>query len=296
VSGPVDFSEKVALGRSGLRVSRLGIGSSFGVSTQACLEAFDAGVNYFFWGSARTAGMALAIRELAPSHREDLRVVLQCYARKPSWVSRSIRKGLKTLGLQYADVLLLGWHERPLSPRLLAAVEREREAGTFRHLAISSHQRPLFRDFWEDGRYGIFHIRYNAAHTGAEEDLFPYLPGPPSAPGPGGHESPEEAAGSDEPERNGPGIVAFTCLRWGDLLNKKKMPAGEAPLTASECYRFALSHPRVHVAICGPKSDEEMGHALGVLQAGPLDEGEMARVRAIGEHVYRQRSVADWFR
>ena len=43
-----DFSQKVNLGRTGLSVSRLGIGSAYGVSYTACRKAFDLGVNYFF--------------------------------------------------------------------------------------------------------------------------------------------------------------------------------------------------------------------------------------------------------
>jgi len=273
VSTSQELGEKVPLGRTGIVVSRLGIGASYGVSREACREAFDAGVNYFFWGSTRAPGMALAIRDLAPQHRDQLCVVLQCYARTPGLLSRSIRKGLETLRLEHVDILLLGWHETVPKPRLLEALEEERRRGTFRYLAVSSHQRHLFRVFLEDGRYDVFHVRYNAANTGAERDLFPYLP-----------------------EEGGPGIVAFTALRWGDLLNPKRMPPGEAPLTARECYRFALSNPHVQVAITGPKTDNEMRHALGVLQEGPLDSDEMARVRAIGEHVYRQKTVADWFR
>jgi len=300
MNGAVDLTAKVPLGCTGIQVSRLGIGSSYGVSRDACREAFDAGANYFFWGSTRTAGMALAIRDLAPSHRGELCVVLQCYPRRPSWVSKSIRKGLETLRLEYADIVLLGWHEKPPSQGVLDAVEGERERGTFRHLAISSHQRPLFREFMEDGRYGAFHVRYNAAHTGAEKDLFPHLP-ESRIDGSGCEGSPEASSAGDAPvsalpSAEGPGIVAFTVLRWGDLLNPKKMPPGEAPLTAAECYRFALSNPHIHVAITGPKNDEEMRHALGALKAGPLDAEEMARVRAIGEYVYKQKSVADWFR
>lgn len=281
MTGAVGLTAKVPLGRTGIQVSRLGIGSSYGVSREACREAFDAGINYFFWGSTRTTGMALALRDLAPGHREELCVVLQCYARRPSLVSRSISKGLGALRMEYADVLLLGWHEKPPSRGVLDAVAREREKGTFRHLAISSHQRPLFRDFMEDGRYDIFHVRYNAAHTGAEEDLFPHLP---------------QVGAGGSPPGTGPGIVAFTVLRWGDLLNPKKMPPGEPPLTPAECYRFALSNPYVDVAITGPKSDDEMRHTLGALRAGPLEAEEMARVRSIGDHVYRQKSAADWFR
>ena len=94
-----ELGEKVLFGRTGIKVSRLGIGASYGVSRDACREAFDAGVNYFFWGSSRTQGMALAIRELAPRHRDELCVVLQSYARSPRLLSRSIRKGLQTLRL-----------------------------------------------------------------------------------------------------------------------------------------------------------------------------------------------------
>jgi aryl-alcohol dehydrogenase-like predicted oxidoreductase len=263
----------VPLGRTGIMVSRLGIGASYGVSRDACREAFDAGINYFFWGSSRTPGMALAIRDLAPRHRDQLCVVLQSYARSPRLLSRSIRKGLDTLRLEHVDILLLGWHDTEPKQRLLDAVEAERREGTFRYLAISSHQRPVFRTFLQDGRYDAFHVRYNAANTGAERDLFPYLP-----------------------QEGSPGIAAFTALRWGDLLDPKRMPPGEAPLTAAECYRFALSNPHVQVAITGPRTDDEMRQALGVLQDGPLDSHEMARVRAIGEHVYRQKTVADWFR
>ena len=266
-----DLSRKVQLGRTSLQVSRLGLGASYGVSRRACRTAFDAGVNYFFWGSTRTRGMALAIRELARQHRDELVVVLQCYVRFPSWVARSIDQGLETLGLDYADVLLLGWHDKLPSARLLDAVEAQRKEGRFRYLAISSHQRSLFRTLLHQGRYDIFHVRYNAAHPGAEQDVFPELPA-------GGR----------------PGIVAFTCTRWGHLLEAKRMPPGEPPLSAGDCYRFVLDNPRVDVAICGPKSDEEMDHALSILRKPSLDEAELARMRAIGHHVHEQRSLSDW--
>lgn len=84
MSDLVDFSTPRILGRTGLSVGRLGLGSSYGVSRESCLRAFDHGVNYFFWGSARTQGMAQAIRERAPSHREELVLVVQSYLRFPT--------------------------------------------------------------------------------------------------------------------------------------------------------------------------------------------------------------------
>ena len=262
------FSQKIPLGHTGLSVSRLGIGSAYGVSQRACQMAFDAGANYFFWGSIRTPGMALAIREISQRHRDELVVVLQCYSRGPRMIRRSVEKGLKRLGLDQADILLLGWHNTPPDSGILDTVEKLREQGRFRFLGVSSHNRPVFREYLNDGRYDVFHIRYNAAHPGAEQDIFPFLP-----------------------EKQGPGIVTFTNTRWGDLLKAKKMPPGMSPLSAPDCYRFALSNSHVHVAICGPATDEEMEDALTVLQADPLEAPDMDRARAIGEHVHGIRSI-----
>ena len=220
-------------------------------------------MNYFFWGSVRTPGMGRAIRHIAQRHREDLIVVLECYARNPWTIRRSVDAGLRSLDLDRADILLLGWHESPPGPRVLETTERLREQGKFRFLGISSHQRTLFPEFLQDGGYDVFHIRYNAAHPGAEQDIFPHLP----------------AEGA-------PGIVSFTNTRWGDLLKAKNMPRGMEPMTAAECYRFALSGGHVHTAICGPGNDREMDEALTVLRSSPLDEAERERIRAIGHHVH----------
>lgn len=263
-----DFSHRVALGRTGLMVSRLGIGSSYGVSEKACRKAFDEGVNYFFWGSVRTREMGIAIRDIARGRREELIVVLECYARHPALIRRSVEKGLRSLQIDQADVLLLGWYDKFPSPGALAAVGDLKERGRFRFLGISAHHRPLFQNYIQNGRYDVFQVRYNAAHRGAEKDIFPYLP-----------------------EEREPGIVSFTNTRWGDLLKAKNMPPGFSPPSAPDCYRFVLSNPHVHVAICGPKNDEEMETALTVLRAGPMVEEELQSMRRIGDHVHNIRSM-----
>jgi aryl-alcohol dehydrogenase-like predicted oxidoreductase len=259
-----DLTRKVSLGGTGVEVSRLGIGSAYGVSERACRMAFDEGVNYFFWGSVRTPGMGKAIRDIARTQRDDLVVVLECYVRQAGWIPKSVEVGLRNLKIEQADVLLLGWYDRPPSPRVLNVVEGLKEKGRFRFLGISTHQRPLFKQYLKDGRYDVFHVRYNAAHRGAEQEVFPFLP-----------------------ESEGPGIVSFTNTRWGDLLDPKKMPAGvSSPPTAPDCYRFVLSHPAVQVAICGPKNDDEMAAGLSALKAGPMGEEELERMRLIGDHVH----------
>jgi len=267
-----DFSEKVPLGRTSLDVARIGIGSAYGPSPIACRKAFDAGVNYFFWGSIRTAGMGVALRDIAQRHRDEMVIALETYARSPWMISKSIDKGLRKLNIGRADVLLLGWHDTALKEKTLEIVRKLQEAGRFRFLAVSSHQRPLFQKFLQDEDFDVFHIRYNAAHPGAEQDIFPYLP-----------------------KEKGPGIVSFTNTRWGHLLKEKYMPDGMSPPTAADCYRFVLSDPHVHVAISGPKNDDEMETALSVLRSGPMDESELERMRTIGEHVHGFQTLATRF-
>ena len=41
------------LGRTGLKVGRLGVACSYGAPTAAFEEAFEQGVNYFYWGARR---------------------------------------------------------------------------------------------------------------------------------------------------------------------------------------------------------------------------------------------------
>jgi len=257
------FPERVTLGRSGLTVGPLGVAGGYGVGTAAIREAVDRGCNYLYHGSRRVEGMRSAIRELkAAGRRDELVVVLQSYSRWPWQLERGIRRELRALGLDHADVLLLGWYNREPSARVLERVARLQEKGMFRHLAVSSHRRPAFVDFAADPRYSILHIRYNAAHPGAERDVFPHLP-----------------------SEGRPGTVAYTATRWGSLLSARKMPPGETPLRGRDAYRFVLSNPDFDVCMTGPKNAAELEEALAALDEGPLSAEEMARLRRIGEFV-----------
>jgi aryl-alcohol dehydrogenase-like predicted oxidoreductase len=139
------FPHRVTLGRSGLSVGPLGVSGGYGVGTGALLRAFDRGVNYFYHGSRRNPGMTAAIKDLvAAGHRDDLIIALQSYARFPGSLESSLKRGLAQLGIETADVLLLGWYNGPPGDRLFERAERMRENGMFRHLAVSGHRRGAF--------------------------------------------------------------------------------------------------------------------------------------------------------
>jgi len=260
------FPLRVDLGRSGLRVGKLGVGSSYGAPVAAYREAFERGVNYFYWGSLRREGMEQAIREIAAPDRDGLVLVLQSYSRFPALLRRAVRSGLRRLRLERADVLLLGWFNNRPSRRLLDAALELRERGLVRALALSGHRRTMFPELLDDETFSIWHVRYNAVHRGAERDVFPHLVRRPPA------------------ER--PGLVTYTATRWGHLCDPKRTPPGERTPRGTDCYRFALSRPEVDLCVAAPRNRAEMRQALDALDRDPMDEEELAWMRRVGDHIY----------
>jgi len=130
---------------------------------------------------------------------------------------------------------------------------------------MSGHNRTLFGRIAQtaDSPIDIFMVRYNAAHRGAEQEIFPFLSG-----------------------AKRPGLTTYTATRWGKLLNPKKMPAGQKPMTVSDCYRFVLTDPHVDLCMMGPDNESQMIEGLAALKKGPLSEGEMKRFRTIGDYVH----------
>ena len=63
------------LGRTGLKAGRLGVACSYGAPTAAFEEAFEQGVNYFYWGSMRKESMARAIRNIIGRGKRDELVI-----------------------------------------------------------------------------------------------------------------------------------------------------------------------------------------------------------------------------
>jgi len=261
--------ERVMLGRTGLSVTRLGVAASYGTDEAMVEEAVERGVNYLWWGALRTKKMAQGIRAVARKKREDLVVVMHSIARKPAAISKGVEDALSQLGLDYLDVLLLGNHTRAPAPELMEQIMGLKEQGKLRFLALSTHQRTLIPQLERDRQIDIYHLRYNAAHRGAEAEVLDHLP-----------------------DEGGPGIVSFTSNRWGSLLDPARMPPGEAAPSAADCCRFVLSHPRVHVTCCGPSNMKELRQNLDCLEQGPMRDEELERMRRIGKHVYQ--SGAPW--
>ncbi|KPL15776.1 MAG: hypothetical protein AMS26_06755 [Bacteroides sp. SM23_62] len=266
----MDFKEKTTLGRTGLKVGRLGISSSYGAPAEAFEEAFERGCNYFNMGSfikGRSKEMMKAIRNItAKGKRDELVVAMYDYTHSPLIGHKHFMKGLRQMGLEYVDELILGYYSGLPRKSVMNWAIRLKEQGLARYIGVSSHHRKVFAEFSRKGLMDIYHVRYNAVNSRAEKDIFPLLP-----------------------SENKPGIVAYTATRWGQLLKEKKMPPGEKALSAIDCYRFVLSNPSVNLCMTGARNHEMLRENLETLDLGPLNEDEMARIRGIGDFIYGKR-------
>jgi aryl-alcohol dehydrogenase-like predicted oxidoreductase len=265
-----DFLDRRELGRTGMTSSRLGIGSTFDASARVIEDAFDRGINYLYWGSVRQPGFARAMVNLAKQHRDQLILTVQTYSQDPGSIEAEIDDALKSSGLENFDFLLLGNRMETPGDTYVEVFEKLREQGKVRFMSLSSHNRLLIPKLLADYEQGVspyelLMFRYNAVHRGAEKDIYPFVPEGPR-----------------------PAIITYTATRWGDLLDAGKMPPGEDPVSARDCYRYSLTHPAMDMVVCGPANGAQMNEAISALEHGPLEPEERERIERIGTYIYGQ--------
>jgi aryl-alcohol dehydrogenase-like predicted oxidoreductase len=262
----------------GQPVCRLGL-ASYGESAIArddVLHAIGRGVNFLNWqglaeGPSDGDAFSSAIASLGDS-RPRVVVCVQFGARTAQDAAVELKSALAALGTDYIDVLTLYYVEQAADwdeiTSLRGALPYLRDAqrdGVVRRIGVTSHQRPLAAQMAASGLLDLLMIRYNAAHRGAEQEIFPVT------------------------QPLGLPVIAYTALRWGALLRPTPddPPRFSLP-SAPDCYRFVLRHPAVSVTLAAPRTRAELDEDLQVLDAtGPLGNTEYAAIAAHGERVRR---------
>jgi aryl-alcohol dehydrogenase-like predicted oxidoreductase len=262
----------------GVPVCRLGL-ASYGqtaIMPDDVLHALGRGISFLNWqglaeGPADRDAYCRAVAELG-ADRSKVVVCAQFGARTTADAAEELKGVLALLGTDYVDLLTLYYVEQQTewkeitstggSLRYLQAAKRD---GVVRRIGVTSHQRLLAATMAASGLLDVLMIRYNAAHRGAERDVFPVT------------------------QPRGVPVIAYTATRWGALMRPTPDdPPGFAVPRAADWYRFVLQHPAVAVTLAAPQSRAELDEDLQVLDAtGQLGDAEYAILAEHGERVRR---------
>jgi len=249
--------------RLGKRLFRLGLSASYGLDEAAAREALDGPFQYVFWNPTARV-LTAPLRDALRRDRERYAVTTgPTLGFLRGSVRRSVERSLRLLGTDYLDVLQIFWVSRmsALTPGMLEEMVRLRESGKVRALGVSIHDRPRAGRLAADSPLDLLMIRYNAAHTGAEEEIFPHL------------------------AARRPAVVAYTATSWRKLLRRPRGWGGPA-MTPGDCYRFCLTSPHVDLVLTAPGNATRMRENVSVLERGPLTAEEAGWMRPFGRAVH----------
>jgi predicted aldo/keto reductase-like oxidoreductase len=233
------------------------------------------GVNFLNWCGVPD-GLSAFVAELGP-RRSEVALCVQFEARTAADARIELEQVFQQLRTDVIDVLTFyyveqreEWEQIIGAGGALEVCEAARREGRVRMLGVTSHQRPLAAAMAASGLLDMVMIRYNAAHRGAETEVFPVT------------------SANDLP------VVVYTCLRWGALLRPTPDdPPGFVVPPAPAWYRFALQHPAVTVALMSPENRQELDEDLQVLStSAPLSAQEY---QALADHGQRVRRHAGRF-
>jgi len=267
---PPRWAEFPGLGR----VCRFGLATRGGsaLTAEDIRLAVDHGVNYLNWcGIGHSDGLVDAVRTMG-ERRRNVFVAVQFFARTADDAQGEIDEILDTLGTDYVDVLTYYYVEREAEWNEITGpggaaevVEWAKASGVVRSIGLTSHHRRFAASIADRRGVDMLMIRYNAAHRGAEPDVFPIT------------------------TRLGIPAVTYTALRWGALLHSTpEDPTGFRIPSPADWYRFVLANPDVTVCVMAPQTSEELRDNLDVLTNWQgLSPRAYEALRRHGDRVYK---------
>jgi aryl-alcohol dehydrogenase-like predicted oxidoreductase len=264
-----DTFTSAAFGETGLQVHRLGLSGTYRPGKKAIYEAIDNGINFFFCFGIDTQLIGV-LRDVIKNNREKFIIATGSYnyiwARQNTL--KTLEKRLKQLGTDYIDVFMfLGvMKEKEFPDRIKDELCQIRAESKAKAVGISTHDRKFAGRLMDEGTLNAIMMRYNAAHRGAETDIFQYLC------------------------KHNPGVINYTATRWSYLTRRPKNWPKERPIPdAGMCYRFVLSNSNVDVCLMAPRNIKQLKENIKSLEKGPLSEEEMQFMREFGDVVYNQK-------
>ena len=304
------------LGRTGLRVSEIGLGTvelglDYGVlvgeehlrpttiqATYLLNRALDLGVNFIdtaraYGTSEEVIGRALKSRRgeyILASKLVPIREEGQTDQQLRAQVKTSIVESLRMLQTDVIDLLQI--HHATVDVvrggRVLAAVQEAQRAGAVRFIGASTYGEAAPLAVLADGGYDTLQIAYNLADRTLEESVLPLV------------------------QQQGLGLIVRSVLLRGVLTSRYTyLPQQLADLKLviarlnslvgidvaslpEMAYRFVLANSAVSTALVGTARTEELAAALAFADMGHLPTALVAAIREINIIDPRQLIPSNW--
>ena len=259
--------EYVTLGKTGLRVSRVGFGGIpiQRISSEACSKLFDSvvahGINYIDTARAYTVSEAY-LGEALRGRREQFILATKSMARSREDMARDIETSLNNLQTDYIDLYQIHNPNMAQLDTVLApggameALQEAKAAGKIGHIGLTAHSLSVFERALELDEI--------------ETIMFPY----------------------NVVERQGEELIARCQEKNVGFIAMKPM-AGGAIEDATLAMRYIVSNPAATIVIPGMYCEGEVEQNVAAAQnTAPLSEEERAAADAVlatlGEHFCRR--------
>jgi aryl-alcohol dehydrogenase-like predicted oxidoreductase len=252
----------------GTPASCLGLAAGPKQDPRCVRRAVAGGINYFFFYGPGHTSFIEELAALLTRAREQMIVATGSGSRRLAGLRAARRKLSALLGIGLIDVFFIEYVHPGDDPEVmfgkngvLDELTQWKESGRVRFVGATAHDRLLARRLAVDPRVDVLMHRFNMAHRKTALEVFP------------------AAAKARTP------VVAFTATRWGTLLEPCADWPGPPP-TASDCYRYCLAQPSVHVVLTAPRSLAELEQNMRALELAPMSKQERGHWQRFGDLVY----------
>ena len=220
---------RATLGRTGLEITRFGIGGCYCETADGYRAALDCGVNYIDTARAYREGEdEKVIGQALQDRRHELVLASKTSRRDAEGVRRELETSLRALQTDYLDIYQLhhlnteAERTQALAPGgALDAILRAREEGLIRFIGVTGHDWPQIEQAILSGHFDTVLCWYNCAMKEPETTVFPAA------------------------KTYNTGVIVMNASRNERLLKDTGAPA------PTQLYRYVLNHGAVATTIMG---------------------------------------------
>jgi aryl-alcohol dehydrogenase-like predicted oxidoreductase len=252
---------RIVLGRTGLVVTRFGVGGAYCDSVEGYRAALDCGVNYVDTArSYRNGEDEKVIGQAIRGRRDDLILATKTLQRDSGGARSDIETSLRLLDTEYIDIYQLHHlntqadRDQALGPGgAIEAVQRAREEGLIRFIGVTGHDWSQVQEAVATGLFDTVLCWYNCAMKEPEETVFPAA------------------------RAHNVGVVIMNASR------SDKLFSGPDAAPPEQFYRYVLSHEAVHVTVMGLRNVDRFCQIASALsERAVLTPQEKADIEAYG--------------